>query len=436
MKYSRYNTILKYQENYALFNSINQKVIFIEEIVKDLINAAIVEGIDNLQGIHPTLYDYLIQEEFIIDENIDEIEEIKKLSKSVDENHDNFFLTINPTMNCNFKCWYCYETHIPQSKLGMTMINKVNKLIDNQMSSSELKSFNLSFFGGEPLLYFEKDVIPIIDYYLIKCKEKSLEPLIGFTSNGYLINDKFIDYFRSKGVKSALQITLDGYKEKHDKIRYVSSSKGSYEKIVKNIKLLVRNEFFVNIRINYTTKNIEDTFKIANEFSDLDQDLKDRFLKFDFHRVWQDNQIDDTDEIAQKNIQQIKETGIDAQSGYSADNVRNSCYADKRNSAVINYNSDVYKCTARDFLAEKREGYLTDDGIIIWENDSLDKRMSSKFNNKPCLSCKIMPLCNGGCSQHALDNLGREYCVFFGDENEKDKVIINKINEIVEVNFN
>lgn len=200
MKYSRYNTIVKYQENYALFNSFNQKVIFIEEMIKDLINSAIVEGIDNLREIHPTLYDYLVEEEFVINDSIDELEEVKKLSKSVDENHDNFFLTINPTMNCNFKCWYCYETHIPQSKLGMTMINKINRFIDSKMSSPELKSFNLSFFGGEPLLYFEKDVIPIIDYYLAKCKEKDAQPLIGFTSNGYLVNDRFIEYFKSNGI--------------------------------------------------------------------------------------------------------------------------------------------------------------------------------------------------------------------------------------------
>lgn len=434
MKYSKYNTILKYKENYALFNSFHQKVIFIEEMVKDLIDAAVLEGIDELKGIHPTLYDYLIQEEFIIDDSIDEIEEVRKLSKSVDENHSNFFLTINPTMNCNFKCWYCYETHIPTSKLGMTMINKINKFIDRTMSSPELETFNLSFFGGEPLLYFEKDVIPIIDYYLTKCEEKNTKPYIGFTSNGYLVNDKFLDYFKSKGINCALQITLDGYKEKHDNIRFVSATKGSYEKIVENIKLLINNGFYVTLRVNYTTESIEDTALIANEFDDIPKDVKDQFLKFDFHRVWQDNKVDDTDEVAQKNIDQIRESGIEASSGYNADNVRNSCYADKRNSAVINFNGDIYKCTARDFLPEGRSGFLTDEGQIVWEDDALEKRMQVKFNNKPCLSCKIMPLCNGGCSQHAIENLGGEYCVFHGDENEKDKVILSKINEIVEVN--
>ncbi len=108
-----------------------------------------------------------------------------------------------------------------------------------------------------------------------------------------------------------------------------------------------------------------------------------------------------------------------------------SCYADKVNSAVINYNGDVYKCTARDFLKDQREGFINEEGKLVWENGNLERRMSSKFQNPPCLRCKILPICNGGCSQHALENSGKAYCVFDGIELEKDKVVESKINEIV-----
>jgi uncharacterized protein len=110
--------------------------------------------------------------------------------------------------------------------------------------------------------------------------------------------------------------------------------------------------------------------------------------------------------------------------------VTNSCYADKKNSAVINFNGDIFKCTARDFTNVKREGYIDVKGEVIWENDSLNRRLNAKFNNKPCLSCRIMPLCNGGCSQHALDHLGvDEYCVYSFDEKEKDKIVTLKFEE-------
>ena len=40
------------------------------------------------------------------------------------------------------------------------------------------------------------------------------------------------------------------------------------------------------------------------------------------------------------------------------------CYADRANSVIVNYNGDVYKCTACDFAKTKREGKLNEDGTI------------------------------------------------------------------------
>ena len=116
------------------------------------------------------------------------------------------------------------------------------------------------------------------------------------------------------------------------------------------------------------------------------------------------------------------------------DNVRSSCYADKRNSAVINYNGDLFKCTARDFTTAKRAGYINESGDLIWEDNYLERRMNTKFKNKPCLSCRLLPICNGGCSQHAMEaeESQTEYCVYYGDDRLKDDIVISKIKSIVE----
>ena len=64
-------------------------------------------------------------------------------------------LIINPTMNCNFKCWYCYETHIKDSKMDNNIIEKVSKLISNILDINELRSFELSFWR-RTFLYYKK----------------------------------------------------------------------------------------------------------------------------------------------------------------------------------------------------------------------------------------------------------------------------------------
>ena len=71
---------------------------------------------------------------------------------------------------------------------------------------------------------------------------------------------------------------------------------------------------------------------------------------------------------------------------------------------------------------------------MIWDDGYIEQRMNSKFKNKPCLKCKILPLCNGGCSQHAMENKEEDYCIYHGDENEKNKVVIANINDILKSN--
>lgn len=433
MKYSQFNSIVYIDERYYLYNSFNQKFLIIDTLLKDLLEASKNENIDNLEEVHPTFYSYLIEEGFIISDDIDEVEKVKKISKSIDENETSFLLTINPTMNCNFKCWYCYETHVKTSNFSQDMIERVGKFIERTTQKEKMSLFQLSFFGGEPLLYFKRDVVPVIKKLQKECIANSVDYSVSFTTNGYLIDEFFMDFFKSHKITPSLQITLDGYKEKHDLVRYVNAKKGSYQEIIKNIKILITNHFFVRLRVNYTSENIDDTYKIAEEFIDIPSDIKKKYLLIDFHRVWQDSQNDSINDIVEENLDRIKENGI-LTKHMTPDNVRNSCYADKRNSAVINYNGDLFKCTARDFTTAKRSGYIDEEGVLIWENDYLEKRMNVKFKNKPCLSCRLLPICNGGCSQHAMEAQDdeREYCVYYGDDGLKDEVVVSKIKEVIE----
>jgi len=81
------------------------------------------------------------------------------------------------------------------------------------------------------------------------------------------------------------------------------------------------------------------------------------------------------------------------------------CYADKWFQAVINYNGNVYKCTARDFDESNSCGYLQDNGVIKWYPEKIIERFSrASFENQICLKCKILPLCMGTCSQTMIEN--------------------------------
>jgi uncharacterized protein len=433
MKYSQFNSIVLYDEHFVLFNTLSNGLIALDPTLKDLLEAARHEGIEKLENIHPTFYEALKENQFILEDEVDEVERVRQVREEVDYDKKIYHLTINPTMNCNFKCWYCYETHIKASRMNEEIIERINKFLSSKLNElSDINVFDLSWFGGEPLLYFYDIVLPIIKHFNSLLDKKEIRGNINFTSNGFLVNDKMVQYFKNNNV-GALQITLDGHNEEHDQVRYVSETRGSYKQIISNVLNLIRNRIFVRLRINFTKVNIVNCHKIIEDISELIQEERE-YLLIDFHRVWQDNEPADEDFISSQ-IDKFREAGFNVKSGLSMDNVRNSCYADKQNSAVINYNGEVFKCTARDFTTAKREGYIDENGEIIWENGNLEKRMNIKFKNKPCLSCRLLPICNGGCSQHALEYLGRgeEYCVFDFDENKKNEVIREKIMDLLEL---
>jgi len=48
------------------------------------------------------------------------------------------------------------------------------------------------------------------------------------------------------------------------------------------------------------------------------------------------------------------------------------------------------------------------------------------------MECKILPICGGGCSQHAVENENVDYCVFDYDEEAKMRIVKNKFLSIID----
>lgn len=426
MKLSQFNTYLPYQDNNLLYNSFSDHYILIKPILRELLDAAKHE--DDLQGLadyHPAFYKELFDNGFIINKDVNEVDKVKEISRKVDGNTSVYQLTINPTMGCNFKCWYCYETHIQGSKMEQPIINKVLNFIENEKNNNHtLEHFALSFFGGEPLIYYRQAVVPLLEGAKEIFTDTNIHFSSSFTTNGYLITQDKIDFFKDHNV-FGMQITLDGSQESHDKVRYVNKNKGSYTEIVENIKLLARNGMEVTMRINFTGENFFSCIGIADDFKDLEREFKKNIL-VDFHQVWQDEDNGSVSTIPA--VDKFMSEGFDIRSqATNLNNVVSSCYADKDSSATINYNGEVFKCTARDFTTENSLGVIQNDGTIKWKPE-YERRQTAKFKNAPCLECKLLPICNGGCSQHAYEHLGSKdgYCVFGFDEYKKDELILER----------
>ncbi|GHT18880.1 radical SAM/SPASM domain-containing protein [Bacteroidia bacterium] len=406
MMFSKFNTFFSYEDVIIGYNAYNNDFVILDPVLFEKFISGDNVNLEELKEIHFELYNCLVDKGFIVESGIDEIQKVKDLVKSLDSgNVENYHIIVNPTMNCNFKCWYCYETH-EKSKMNEVTIQNVKNLITHLFNSG-IKYFSLSFFGGEPMLYFNEVSFPILEFSYNLAKEKDITFFSDFTTNGYLITEQILEKCKANGV-SSFQITLDGHRKRHNEVRFVSKSIGSYDKILQNIKLSLQNKINVNVRLNISKETLSENIEnIIDDFNSTDEEDR-KYLTFSFHKVWQENV--DLHRAIHDLISVFQEKGFNTLYNKNTDTVRESCYADKKNQATINYNGDIFKCTARDFKTENREGILLKNGSIEW-NGKYDARMNAKFKNPPCLDCSILPICNGGCSQNALEKTGKPFCV-------------------------
>lgn len=423
MKYSIYTSIINIEGKHTLlYNALSGKFVIIRDKIVEHINTI---PPDILNENFPSLYQQMIGAEIIIDDVIDEFSILQKRISHIDNNIHEFILHINPTLDCNFRCWYCYENHVPHSRMKEDMVLASKLYIDSVFQQNKLRSFSLGFFGGEPLFHFNNVAKEIITHTAEVCVKSDVNFQVSFTSTGALITDEIVQFLSH--YSCTFQITLDGGNPEHDKTRYSKNGEGSFDLIVSNVKRLIHSGIKVIVRVNYTSANIDSVKTVFDSFRNIPSEDKE-YISFDFQRVWQDRNenIDDDTEEKIGHIREIFRTNdFIVGTNYILHGVADSCYGDKINHLLINYNGDVFGCTARDFTKQNRIGYLNSNGVVYYDTEKVEKRNNSKLAKPVCKTCRIAPLCCGGCKQRAMESLGDNECSFGYTEEKKDKIILD-----------
>ncbi len=398
MKQSKYNCILQDNTGMVIYNAATDQLVALTPQLANIFNEGKAAP-EKIKAQHAELYDHLLQKGIFVCDEADETETYIRKREEYERSSGEYTITINPTLACNMSCWYCYESHKNMPAMSADVKQFVLLLIDKLLADNKLKKLNLSFFGGEPLLYFDKVVVDIINHAKMQCKAFDAKLSIHFTTNAYLLTDNVLKQL--EGLDVSFQITIDGGKQVHDSVRKTKGGEPTYARIVEHIHQTLSHGFPVGVRFNYTAKSIPSFVDVVKDFSHLPQEQK-QLVNFTFQRVWQDNEGD-----ARQVEQQVEhiERAFE-QAGLFVNNAKSYivpyCYADGVNTAVVNYNGDLFKCTARDFAPKSKEGTLAADGTLRW-NERLRKRMSIRHGSDTCLQCRIYPICHGGCSQMKLE---------------------------------
>ena len=118
MKVSIYNVIFPYDEHIILYNTLHCESMLLDKTLSEFLNG----DVNELENLHPEFYQALLDGHFIVDESIDEVEEVEQLRLANLSDKTQYHLTINPTLDCNFHCWYCYESKVKGSEMSVELV--------------------------------------------------------------------------------------------------------------------------------------------------------------------------------------------------------------------------------------------------------------------------------------------------------------------------
>ncbi len=421
MKASNYNFVFFESDWGYWFNSLSFRYFRISRGVSEKL-VSFMDQLDEMEQYAPAFYKKLHENGFIIEDEVDELSLIQDRCDKAILSKD-YFLVVLPTLNCNFKCWYCIQDHIP-SKMSQTVIDALKRHVDYMIHEEKIESLTVDWFGGEPLMYYEDVVRPLSVYMKAVCDEAGISFRNGATTNGYFLPKLLDDLYELNFYQ--FQITLDGDKEFHDGVKFQKNCHSAFETVLSKINdmLNIKKDVNMILRINYTHSNL--SMKIVEEVNKFIAPENRKSITITPKKVWQEA-IDKSFEFPLREI-------LDSfwQHGYKVERwspIVNyiPCYANRKYYNAICHDGHVVKCTACDDLHEPSSGgQLLENGRIAWNDDFDVKYQSKTFENPTCLGCKCLPICMGRCPRDFL--AGSNYCKFQSSDFDLKNSIVDLID--------
>jgi uncharacterized protein len=137
------------------------------------------------------------------------------------------------TRNCNLRCRYCYAA----SKGPGSMADQTARRAIDLAIRLGGRTACVSFFGGEPLLHFDR-IRAWTEYALAAGSKANCKMHFRLSTNGTLFDEEKLAFCRDHQVLFA--VSLDGDREAHNAQRVLADGTGSYDLLDSKLDLILR----------------------------------------------------------------------------------------------------------------------------------------------------------------------------------------------------
>ena len=196
---------------------------------------------------------------FVVPRDFHQLAALRRLRRTRADTH--LSLTIAPTMQCNFRCTYCFEEH-RQQRIGPETEAQLLRLVARQLP--EVRQVSTTWFGGEPLLEMEllERVQRRVDA-MAAAAEVSLSRAL--VTNGYLLSGRTVDRLAALGSWRHFQVTIDGSAVIHDGRRMLRGGQGTWTRIVAGTRRALDVGLPVSVRVNVDRRNANDLERLLDD---------------------------------------------------------------------------------------------------------------------------------------------------------------------------
>lgn len=313
-------------------------------------------------------------------------------------------LTIAPTVACNFACSYCYQDHDNAKVMSPQTQAKVLRFVEH-LADTGLEQFSLTWFGGEPLIA-HKVLKELTTNLRDLCRRRQVKfGEASIITNASLLTRERAEELASIRVRKA-QVSFDSYVYDKGRLRGVCMADGSPSPILLNC-LANRDLIDFSIRIN-VGKSLQPDLERVMDFLKLYGFANNVYVARIHNEksglAWASTPTDHTVSVIQ--FVKKRDEVIVKDERYLTERLRmlkprtHYCGATRLTSLTLDALGNVYRCWHS--VTNPQEAVFNLDQV----NDSPGGWDAySPLNYVECRSCKVLPLCMGGCAHGRVSGL-------------------------------
>ena len=148
-------------------------------------------------------------------------------------------ITLQLTQECNFRCKYCIYSEEKNKKQrshtneSMSLETAQKAILFYREHAVDSNMYDIGFYGGEPLLAWDT----LKESVLFAERELAGKPVsFSITTNASLLTESKATFLQEHNVN--VMVSLDGVKEIHDLNRVLPNGRGTYDLVLRNLRML------------------------------------------------------------------------------------------------------------------------------------------------------------------------------------------------------